>query len=154
MAREASRPMKMQFETDIPILSLETTRERNEQAAKAEWEKAVCEKIAVVLMKNFPGYTWHVRCDLWYERENKISGMNERVPGGVQIQIPAIMPPTKLYNIPIAMLNTENDFERLARRAGGELLERFNQPREGINFDCFEAARPRIMLDHKSEVPS
>lgn len=146
---EAHRNMKLQFDTDEIVDLTDRTK-----MDKLKWENAVCRKVAEILLKHYPGYTWHVRCDMYYERENRtLIGVVEKMPGAVMIQIPAIMPPTKVYSIPIAMLNTEADFNALVMRAGGELLERFGLRRQGINFEDFEAARPRKILDHKAELP-
>lgn len=138
--REAYRPMKLSAENDNIVHTADDAR-----VTEIENRKAVA--IAEELLRWYPGHPWHVRCKLW-------ANVDRTIPGGVLISLPAIMPPNKGYNIPLAHLTTAAEFTARIRNAGGEILERYKLPRSGCSFDHLLAARPKRTLSYKDKVPA
>lgn len=133
---ERNRPMQMQGEADMCGVDAATYAAAMECVLK---EQELAKTMAELLQKFYPGYPWEVRCEA------------ERA--AIMFRLP-IMPPNVFFIAPFRnVLASPNDMERVAKFGGGELLERFDLSRGGIDFSQFEAARPRLVPIAPKELP-
>jgi hypothetical protein len=141
MMNEAYRPMKLRPENDNdgPM----TVDEADIARRETEMSFAVAEE----LLKHYPGHPWTVKVKLWRDE-------NRTLPGGAMISIPVLMPEGKGYNIPLLMLRDANSFVRNIKEAGGHILERYQLPRSGVNFDRLLAVKPTRRLTFRDKVPA
>lgn len=81
-----------------------------------------------ILQKHFPGYPWKATCDM--------------AQGMITISIPVIMGPTLNYGVRIQEWESmPTKGEQMIIQGGGQLLERFNLPRNGFEAASFLKAR-------------
>lgn len=126
---DANRPMEMNFEADYAGVDARTYAAAVECVRK---EKEISRAVAIVLLKHFAGYPWEIKTEM--ERE------------AAMVRLP-LMPPNFYYILPFKKFMTgPSVMEKVVMKAGGELLERFNLSRKGIDFAEYEAAKPRPVL--------
>lgn len=89
--------------------------------------ESLCATMFQTLLAAYPGHYWVVRADA----EQGIAG----------VKIHQLMGDTLWWNIKLDDYSNHNDFLKVVKRAGGEILERYNIPRSGIDFGAFLTAR-------------
>lgn len=123
-----TRDMQLQKDADMCGVNATTYAAALECIRK---EQELAAAFSIALLKFYPGYPWEVKVEA------------ERA--AVMFRLP-IMPPNVYMIVPFRyVLNGPTDLERMAKFTGGEILEKFNLSRAGINFTEFEEARPRPM---------
>ena len=107
-------------------------------------EMNVARAVMAELQLAYPTHPWAVRVD------------GKGIYKAVMVKLPAIMRPRDHYVLPMSLLlgGSIGDFQRLVRRAGGEILERFNIPRSGFSADPFLIARQLHMNSPGAKVPT
>ena len=78
----------------------------------------MCKEVMRVLLDHYPGYAWAVTTDY--------------AQGYIGISLPALMGPTFKYVIFIDHISDANSMDRELKKAGGEILERFQLSRRGL----------------------
>jgi hypothetical protein len=97
----------------------------DEHDPHAAWDLMVAKAFTRVLLDRYPGHFWEVTVS--------------RKQGIAAIAIPILMGPTQKY-----VLKLSEDLQPPhIWRAGGEILERFNIPRSGMDLTSFLTARAR-----------
>ena len=89
-------------------------------------EMAIAKNITEILQHFYPGHFWMVHVDA---RQ-----------GIAYLKIPTLMPKSHCYNIHLHRVSGPNDLVRVVKHFGGEILERFNIPRSGIDVSSYCAA--------------
>lgn len=111
-------------------------------AALAKREVETAKVIGDVLFASYPGHMWAVHVDLHGKYK------------GATVHLPVLMPAHQKYAIPIRYLGTLNDIMRVTKRAGGEILERYNVPRSGLKFENSAFLEARAKARFRREVPA
>ena len=78
----------------------------------------IAQEMMRVLLETYPGYGWSVRSDI--------------EQGICTVLLPALMGSTFQYVIKREEVMTANDFDKMLKKAGGEILERFRLNRRGL----------------------
>jgi len=126
---DRNRPMEFHADVDVCGVDAATAAQAMECMRK---EQEIATAFAVVLQKHFPGYPWEIKVEA------------ERAAAMVRLPI---MPPNVYFIIPFAkFMGSVNGVNDWGKFAGGELLERFNLSRNGINLSEFSDARPKPKL--------
>lgn len=81
-------------------------------------DQAICEQVAAVLIRHYPGHDWLVEAD---RRKAFIDIRNICLDGQMGCRIP------------MSGYATSSELEKLAMRYGGEILERYNLARGGLD---------------------
>lgn len=102
------------------------SQETGEQDPFIPFDMAASKNIAAVLFKHYPHHLWAVRADC---RQ-----------GVAMITIPCLMGPTLNYILKLTDLANDPAM-RAVMRAGGEILERYNIPRSGLDKGVVEFMR-------------
>lgn len=140
---EAYRPMKLRPDNDNDSpLDLDAV-----EADIARRETEMSFAVAEELLKWYPGHPWTVKVKLWMNPQRTI-------PGGAGISLPVLMPEGKNYNIPLVMLRDATSFTKHIREAGGHILERYQLPRSGMNFDRFLSIKPSRRISWREKMPA
>jgi hypothetical protein len=93
-----------------------------EEDRRARWDLMVAKAITRVLLANYRGHFWVVECD--------------SAQGIAWISIPILLGDWKyVFRL------SEDITPAMIIRAGGEILERFNMPRSGLDIASFIAAK-------------
>jgi hypothetical protein len=111
-------PDAMQMTAHVNEIDANAAPDRDITAKEIEASK----QIGRVLADRYPGYMWSVEVHL------------RGAFRGAKISLPILIGPSKGYVIPSRFLMSEGSATRAIIRAGGEILERFNVPRSGINL--------------------
>ena len=113
------------------------TRETDDKIG-AEME--IAKNITEILQHFYPGHFWMVHVDA---RQ-----------GIAYLKIPTLMPKSHCYNIHLHRVSGPNDLARVVKQFGGEILERFNIPRSGIDIPAYCAARAtKTLRSYKQAMP-
>jgi hypothetical protein len=118
-----------------------------DEAEIARQETEMAFAIAEELLKHYPGHPWTVKVKKWANPQRTILG-------GAMVSIPVLMPEGSGYNIPLVLLRDAHSFVRNVKKAGGEILERYQLPRSGVSFDRLLAIKPTRRLTYKDKVPA
>lgn len=86
-------------------------------------DQQICELVALVLVRHYPGHNWLVQAD---RRKGLIDIRNLSLDGALGCRIP------------MGGYATASELEKLAMRYGGEILERFHVERGRLNLDKVE----------------
>lgn len=111
----------------------------HEEAWRVASETDMARKIAEQLNFYYPGHAWEVTVD---SRQ-----------GGAQLRIAVLMTGSQCFYMRFNDIAGPNDFNRVVRDAGGELLERFRIPRGGFDLTSFIEAQPKAVLHINQKVP-
>ncbi len=95
----------------------------------AHIDQAMCQRIGLYLGTTYGGYPWAV----------KVDGRQ----GIAAISMPLLMQKNLHYVVKLADLTTEVGFRVAIMKAGGEILERLNLPRERRHFDFSRVLQAR-----------
>ena len=113
------------------------TRETDDKIG-AEME--IAKNITEILQHFYPGHFWMVHVDA---RQ-----------GIAYLKIPTLMPKSHCYNIHLHRVSGPNDLVRVVKKYGGEILERFDIPRSGIDVSAYCAARrTKTLMSYKQAMP-
>lgn len=84
-------------------------------------DQQIAEQVAGVLIKHYPGHDWLVQVD---RRKGLIDIRNLSLDGAMGCRIPMDGP------------SSSSELDQIAMRYGGEILERFNLKRAGLDMDA------------------
>ena len=136
LLRKLGVPSEMRVDThhDTPDGGLS-----HEEAWRIASETDMARKIAECLQLYYPGHAWEVTVD---SRK-----------GGAEMRIAILMTGAHCFFMRFDDIAGPNDFNRVVRDAGGELLERFKIPRGGFDLTAFIEAQPKAVLHINQKVP-
>lgn len=111
----------------------------HDNAMRIANETEMARDIAMLLNFYYPGHAWEVTVDSRH--------------GGAQLRIAVLMTGSHCYFMAFNDLATHGDFRKRVRDAGGELLERFQIPRNSFDLNAYVEARPKAVFHHNQRMP-
>lgn len=96
-------------------------------------DQQICRTVAESLAKYYPGHDWLVEAD---RRKGLLDIRNLRLSGQMGCRFP------------LAGFVTASELDRIAMRLGGEILERYNMPRQGFDQDRYEELPENPVGEH------
>lgn len=108
---------------DVPLVSRDVT-DVDPLAIVDPLDQQICELVAGVLLRHYPGHDWLVQAD---RRKGLIDIRNLSLDGQLGVRIP------------MRGLASASELERLAMVYGGEILERFHVERGRLDQDKLDA---------------
>jgi len=115
--------MQGTWRNDEPLISRELT-DVDPLAIVDPIDQQICEMVARVLLKHYPGHNWLVQAD---RRKGLIDIRNMALHGNLGVRIP------------MNGYATASELDNLAMRYGGEILERFHLTRGRLDHDEINA---------------
>ena len=124
------------------LMKLKPHRERGEvmtDAAVQAKELELAGAIMRTVLAIYPGYVWGVLVDF---------------KGGIAtLKLPYLMRASHCYCVHLDKISTWPEMQKVMRKAGGELLERFRLDRAGFNVTDFQEARKLAVTSHGQKMP-
>ena len=102
-------------------------------------ELRLAKSLVDTVLAEYPGYVWGVEVNF----AGKVA----------TLKLPYLMQSSHCYCIHLDSVTSFPDMQKIMRKAGGELLERFRLDRAGYNVTNFQEARKLALTDHKQKMP-
>ena len=115
--------------------------QEGEDPAAAAARLRLAEIVGEIAYAYYPNHPWKIEI-----KPPTKSGQD----GVIQIQLSPLMRPATWYTIPTDYCATHNDMRIRVMRACGEILERYQVPRQGFNGDQFRSAMEALPLQART----
>ncbi len=91
---------------------------------------AIVKWVGALLERSYPGHAWHVEAQIGQHGRNGI----------IKLRLNGIMPANRWYVVKLSDTLTDPGGKRTVLKGAGELLERYNLPRNKFNVDDWRMA--------------